>query len=88
MFFPSNHDLDKLDSYIRCGAQRAIETMGNNFGVDGIYIHWFGWGGMRWKPSPLLRPVPTTKSSTECPPHPLWWKLPGGCLKRQPRCSN
>ena len=38
------------DSYVRRGEQRALETMGNNLGVEGAsYIHWFGWGGLRWK---------------------------------------
>ena len=38
------------DSYIRRGEQRALETIGNNLGVDAApYIHWFGWGGLRWR---------------------------------------
>ena len=38
------------DSYVRRGEQRALETMGNNLGVDAVtYIHWFGWGGLRWR---------------------------------------
>ena len=38
------------DSYVRRGEQRALETMGNNLGVDAAsYIHWFGWGGLRWE---------------------------------------
>ena len=37
------------DSYVRRGERRALETVGNCLGLDGIpYIHWFGWGGLRW----------------------------------------
>ncbi len=36
------------DSYVRRGAENAAETMGSNL-VDDSFIHWFGWGGLRWK---------------------------------------
>ncbi len=37
------------DRYVWRGAERAAETMRSNLGVDGIFVHWFGWGGLRWK---------------------------------------
>ncbi|XP_051801616.1 vascular endothelial growth factor C isoform X1 [Acanthochromis polyacanthus] len=37
------------DSYVRRGAERAAETMGSNLGIDGVLIHWFSWGGLRWR---------------------------------------
>nr|XP_009299120.1 uncharacterized protein LOC103910855 [Danio rerio] len=40
------------DSYVRRGAQRAQETVGNNLGLPGAHISWFGWGGLRWKRLP------------------------------------
>ncbi len=35
--------------YVRYGAERAAERVGSNLGVDSIFIHWFGCGGLRWK---------------------------------------
>ncbi|XP_053187732.1 piggyBac transposable element-derived protein 4-like [Scomber japonicus] len=37
------------DSYVRRGAERAAETMGDNLGHDNLFVQWFGWGGLRWK---------------------------------------
>ena len=37
------------DSYVRRGAERAAETMGDNLGHDNLLVQWFGWGGLRWK---------------------------------------
>ncbi|KAL7401398.1 hypothetical protein ABVT39_027481 [Epinephelus coioides] len=49
LFFPSSHCLDHW-SFVRCGAERATETIENSLGVDDIYIHEFIRGGTR----PLL----------------------------------
>nr|XP_054588095.1 uncharacterized protein LOC129153116 isoform X1 [Nothobranchius furzeri]XP_054588096.1 uncharacterized protein LOC129153116 isoform X1 [Nothobranchius furzeri] len=37
------------DSYVRRGAQRAAETVGDNLGLPDVCVSWFGWGGLRWK---------------------------------------
>lgn len=35
------------DSYVRCGEERARDTIGSNLGLDAC-VRWFGWGGLRW----------------------------------------
>ncbi|XP_070406372.1 uncharacterized protein [Nothobranchius furzeri] len=37
------------DSYVRRGAQRAADTLGDNLGLPDVCVSWFGWGGLRWK---------------------------------------
>ncbi|XP_070402434.1 uncharacterized protein [Nothobranchius furzeri] len=37
------------DSYVRRGAQRAAETLGDSLGLPDICVSWFSWGGLRWK---------------------------------------
>lgn len=37
----------QYDIFLR--GERAAETMGSNLSTVWVFIHWFGWGGLRWR---------------------------------------